>query len=71
MESLERACRLGAKAGLKYVYCGNATGLADERTYCSSCRHVLIDRMGFSVERIAMKDGACPKCGAAAEGVWK
>jgi pyruvate formate lyase activating enzyme len=70
MASLELACRLGGEAGLKYVYCGNAAGLADERTYCPACRHVVIDRMGFSVERIFLKEGTCPKCGQKIDGVW-
>ena len=70
LESLELATRLGGEAGLKYVYCGNATGLADERTYCPKCRELLIDRSGFSVRAIHLRDGKCPACSENIEGVW-
>lgn len=71
IETLELACRIGEEAGLKYVYCGNAPHQADERTYCPSCSEVLIDRVGFTVGRINLQDGTCPKCAEAIEGVWK
>ncbi len=68
--TLERACRCGKEAGLKYIYCGNVPGKVDERTYCPSCRSVLIDRVGFHVEQITMQNGTCPNCGTAMEGLW-
>ena len=70
LESLELACRLGGEAGLKYVYCGNATGMADERSYCPKCRELLIDRSGFFVQANRLRDGNCPACGEKIEGVW-
>jgi len=39
IETLEMAGRIGAQAGLKYIYCGNVPGHADERTRCPSCGH--------------------------------
>ncbi len=71
IETLTRACSIGAQAGLKYVYCGNATGFADESTHCCDCGEMLIERVGFDVREIALVDGACPSCGQAVEGVWK
>ncbi len=70
IETLETACRLGAEAGLKYVYCGNATGQADESTYCPACGAAAVERFGFSIRRIAMTGSACSACGASIEGVW-
>jgi len=70
IKTLELACRLGKEAGLKYVYCGNVSGLADESTHCPRCGKVVIDRLGFSVREIAMSGGACADCGEAIEGVW-
>jgi len=80
METLELACRIGADAGLRYVYCGNlpalptgqgrAPGRADERTWCPACGELLIDRVGFGIRGMYLKDGACPKCGEAIEGIW-
>ena len=70
IETLQRACRIGADAGLLYVYCGNVSGLADERTCCPSCRTVLVDRAGFSVRGVSVRDASCPNCGRGIEGVW-
>ena len=71
IDTLRTACRLGADAGLKYVYCGNATGHADESTYCPACGAVVIERMGFSVRRTDMHASTCGRCGAQIEGVWE
>lgn len=70
-ETIRRACNLGTRAGLKYVYGGNMPGRADERTRCARCGEVLIDRVGFSVEAVRLRNGACPKCATPLEGVWK
>lgn len=71
LATLELARDLGLRAGLKYVYGGNAPGQADERTYCAHCREILIDRLGFTVENLRLKNGLCPKCQTPAEGVWE
>ncbi len=70
LETLQLACRLGKEAGLKYIYCGNVPGEADESTHCPSCGTTVIDRTGFRVGAISLRDGACPQCGTAVEGVW-
>ena len=70
LSTLEAACRIAAQAGLKYVYCGNAPGQADERTYCPGCKCVLIDRVGYDVRSNRLAEGACPDCGEAIEGAW-
>jgi pyruvate formate lyase activating enzyme len=35
----------------------------NENTYCPKCNSLLIDRVGFSVSAIKIKDGKCPECG--------
>ena len=70
IETLESACRIGKGAGLKYVYCGNATGQSDESTYCPACGAVAIERFGYSIRRMSMNAGACGECGTVIEGVW-
>jgi len=70
LETLQAACRLGMEAGLKYVYCGNVSGQADESTHCPSCGRVVIERLGFTVRRIDLADGACAHCGERIEGIW-
>ena len=72
IETLETACTLGAEAGLKYVYCGNAAGQADESTYCPSCGAAVIERFGLSIRRMAMAPGGtCARCGTQIEGRWQ
>jgi len=68
--TLETACRIAGDAGLRYVYCGNVPGKADESTYCPACGELLIERRGFSVGKIKLAGGACPQCGEGIEGAW-
>ena len=69
--TLEMACQLGRQAGLKYVYCGNTAGAADESTHCPACGGLLIQREGFSVRKNRLQAGCCCDCGCEIEGVWK
>ena len=62
-QTLHRAAALGAEAGLRYVYCGNVWGDQGESTRCPSCGATAIQRRGFSLQGIAMTDGACDTCG--------
>jgi len=67
---LDMARNIGMAAGLKYVYTGNVPGDHGEKTFCSRCGEVLIDRWGFYVQKNRITDGRCPQCGAGVEGVW-
>ncbi len=70
LATLELACSYGKEAGLKYVYCGNVPGEADERTHCPDCSVVVVDRSGFMMRKCTLVDGRCPVCAAAVEGRW-
>jgi pyruvate formate lyase activating enzyme len=70
LATLEAAARIGKRAGLKYVYCGNVAGLADESTHCPACDAVVIDRRGFTLRSNSLHDGSCPACGESIHGVW-
>jgi pyruvate formate lyase activating enzyme len=69
LETLKRARQIGLDAGLRYVYEGNFPGEGEE-TFCWSCKRLLIKRIGFSVQGNSIKNGKCPYCGAAIDGVW-
>ena len=69
VESLRRAVEIGHEAGLHYVYEGNVPGERGESTWCPQCGALLIERHGFHVRTNRVRDGACPDCGAAIEGV--
>jgi pyruvate formate lyase activating enzyme len=72
VRTLLRAAEIGKRQGLNYVYAGNLPGRTGnwENTYCPGCNCVLIERYGFQVGKITIRDGACPKCLRSIPGVW-
>ena len=68
--SLHRACKIGKKAGLKYVYSGNVPGDEGESTYCFHCGNCLIKRYGFQVVNINLNVNKCNQCGTELEGIF-
>lgn len=71
VQSIQRARAAGLKAGLKYVYSGNVRGDEGEKTFCSQCGGLLIDRIGFSIASNRLLNGKCPTCDTAASGIWE
>lgn len=69
LETLQRAREIGLKTGLKYVYTGNVPGDGGEHTYCPNCKRVVIERLGFAVRSIHIKDSRCTYCGYTIDGV--
>ncbi|MBC7190667.1 AmmeMemoRadiSam system radical SAM enzyme [Candidatus Aerophobetes bacterium] len=69
VEKLHRARKIGLEKGLKYVYTGNVPGEESENTFCPVCGRKIIQRRGFYVERIEMKNGKCLFCESTIEGV--
>ena len=67
----EIPCSEGLAAGLKYVYTGNVPGNAAENTFCPGCGKIVIERWGFQVGNLRIKDGRCTRCGTGIEGVWQ
>jgi pyruvate formate lyase activating enzyme len=67
--TLRKARQIGLDAGLKYVYEGNVPGEGGENTYCHSCGELLIERFGFFLNKIKMKDSKCPRCSTRIEGI--
>lgn len=65
---LERAYDIGKEAGLRYIYVGNVPGERAESTYCYSCGSLLIERLGYQVQRNLIEDYTCPQCGAQIAG---
>jgi len=65
-----KAAQIGRSSGLKYVYGGNMPGDTGENTFCSRCGRLLVGRYGFSLQRLDLKDSACPHCGEPLDGVF-
>jgi len=67
---LERAWTIGRKAGLRFVYLGNAPGHPSGNTTCPDCGALLIERWGLAVTRNRLRNGSCSACGRSIPGVW-
>jgi pyruvate formate lyase activating enzyme len=71
ISTLERAKAIADAEGLKYVYIGNVPGHPAENTYCPQCRRVLVERAGFEIRQMLIRQGACSFCRHAIPGVWR
>lgn len=63
IETLEMAYDIAKKEGMRFVYLGNVAGHKYENTFCPKCETLLIDRNGFRISTINIRDGKCPECG--------
>ena len=71
---LVRAADIGRRAGLRFVYAGNAPGRVGglEDTRCPDCGVLLVDRHGYRVATCRVTAGnRCPQCGGGVPGVWR
>ncbi len=66
---LDRARRIGLKAGLRYVYTGNVPGDPGEDTFCYHCGKLLVDRFGFQIKAYKVKGQKCYHCGSPIDGI--
>ncbi len=64
VSTLERACEIGKKAGLKFIYTGNVPGHKNENTICYSCGKLVVQRAGYQTKVVGLKDSKCQFCGA-------
>ena len=70
VRTLERARQIAIEAGLQFAYIGNVPGHPGENTYCPKCKKLLIQRSGYNVLNLALKNGRCPDCAAKIGGIW-
>ena len=68
--TLRRARKIGQAAGLRYVYTGNIPGDNGENTYCPNCGKIIIERTGYRVGAVNIRDGNCAFCSTPVAGVW-
>jgi pyruvate formate lyase activating enzyme len=63
-ETLKAHYDVAKRNGLEYVYVGNVPGNPYEDTYCPKCNGLVIDRLGFNIERWNLtEDMRCVHCG--------
>jgi len=70
VKTLTAAREIGLNAGLRYVYTGNVPGDAGESTFCHGCGERVIERWGFRVGKLEIKNGKCLHCGVEIDGIW-
>jgi pyruvate formate lyase activating enzyme len=71
-EQLVRACEIGRDAGLRFIYAGNLPGRVGrwENTYCPKCDELLVERFGYLIRQVTIREGKCPSCREVIPGVW-
>jgi pyruvate formate lyase activating enzyme len=70
--TLLRAAGIGKSEGLNFVYAGNLPSRVGnwENTCCPGCGEVLIERCGYRIDALRIRNGCCPKCSRPVPGVW-
>ena len=68
--TLEKAREIAQEEGMNFVYVGNVPGNKGEHTYCPDCKQVLIERVGYRIIQMNLKQGKCKFCGNPIPGVW-
>ena len=68
-DTLNDARKIAMDAGVRYAYIGNIRTDA-ENTYCHQCRRLVIERIGYFVKQVNVKNGKCRYCGTTIPGVW-
>ena len=70
VSTLEKARAVALSAGLEYVYIGNIPGHEAENTFCPKCKKMIIQRSGYMVGEVHVKNGKCTYCGKPISGIW-
>jgi pyruvate formate lyase activating enzyme len=70
LQTLERAKAIADAEGLHYVYVGNVPGHTAENTYCPKCGSIIVERIGYTVKNIRIKNDCCTKCHTRIAGIW-
>ena len=70
VSTLERIRKIALEEGIRYVYIGNVPGHPAESTFCPYCKEVIIERVGFQVNKIELQGGRCKYCNKPIPGIW-
>jgi pyruvate formate lyase activating enzyme len=70
VSTLEKVREVALAEGIRYVYIGNVPGHEAENTFCPRCQRVIIERIGFQVNKIDIEAGKCKFCRNPIPGIW-
>jgi len=68
--TLEEFRKIALSQGIRYVYLGNVPGHPGTQTYCHQCKKVIVQRNGYWIREIHIKDGKCTYCKTPIPGRW-
>ncbi len=71
VKKLNQAYEIAQDIGLNYIYLGNIPQDKTDDTNCPDCGKCLIERNGYHIEIVGLKNGACKHCGQEIPGVWE
>ena len=67
--TLKLALEEGKSAGLRFIYAGNVSGFGND-TICAHCKKLLIQREGFNVLEVHLKENKCAYCSQNLAGIF-
>jgi pyruvate formate lyase activating enzyme len=70
VQTLQQSEAIARSEGLQFVYIGNVPGNEKTDTRCPQCSEVVVDRSGFTILEVNIKDGKCTHCGHEIPGRW-
>jgi pyruvate formate lyase activating enzyme len=68
--TMERCWKIAREVGLKYVYVGNVPDTAHVHTVCPQCGKAVVQRSGYQIVAMNLRNGACKFCARKIPGVW-
>ena len=68
--TLEEFRKIALSQGIRYVYLGNVPGHPGTQTYCHQCKKVIVQRNGYWIREIHIKEGNCTYCNTPIPGRW-
>lgn len=70
ISTLEKVRETALASGLQYVYIGRVPGHEAWNTFCPNCQRVVIQRVGYMIGALHLKEGKCSYCGKPIPGIW-
>lgn len=70
VSTLESIRQIALKEGIHYVYIGNVWGHEAESTFCPKCKNIIIQRIGFEIQKMEIQGGNCKFCNNPIPGIW-
>jgi len=70
ISTLDRARDMALSCGLNYVYVGKVPGHEGWNTFCPECKKMIIQRIGYMIKEIHLKEGKCEYCEKSMPGIW-